>query len=220
VNTVENIKFLGVDRQNYFVHKSCDQYNGGPSIKFVKNQLVPFLKHHRLKTSEIISDYRQPRHMGTYHACIPGEFDYQSDLPDDIKTGNPWIKCTNSPIWVRDNIGIPNSKAGLPYQDPEGFTKWLVKEFGKPGPNNTIIVFGLTLDCCILALVQELYWRGYYTKVLVEGTDVMPGPDQGKLKKQIISGGIYKAWMKFIEFKELKETIGNGKTIDSNIKQL
>ena len=66
-----------------------------------------------------------------------------------------------------------------------------------------IILFGLTLDCFVLAAAQELKWHGYNLKILVEATDVMPNKNQNEIKEQIVSGEVLNHWLRFIKFDEL-----------------
>lgn len=198
-----NYKFLCVDFQNEFVDRNGKWFNGGKSIEFIKNELIPFLIKKQIKISEIISDYRPPRNKDSGVGCIPGEFGYQSALPNEIKENQAWIKCMNSPLWTRNNIGDKNKQAGLPFQDTIGFDRWLKMQFGEPNHSFTIILFGLTLDCCVLATAQELYWRGYNVKILLEATDVMPNKNQEKVKQQIVKGEVLNHWLQFINFKQL-----------------
>ena len=81
----------------------------------------------------------------------------------------------NSPIWIRENIGIAEKQPGLPYQDPERFTKWIDNNLGAPNSLERVILFGLILDCCILCTAQELKFRGYKVNILEEGTDTYSG---------------------------------------------
>ncbi len=196
-------KFLCVDFQNEFASKNGKWYNGGKSIDFINQTLSPYLAKKSLRVDEIISDYRPPRNKDSGIGCIPGEFGYQSALPDEIRNNDPWIKCMNSPVWTRKNIGNKFKKPGLPYQNTRAFNNWLKSKFGEPNNNLTIILFGLTLDCCVLATAQELYWHGYNFKILVEATDVMPNKDQLKIKNQIINGEVLNHWLNFITFEEL-----------------
>ena len=198
-------KFLSVDFQNEFADIKGKWYNGGKSIEFVKTQLVPFFKENNIKINEIISDYRAPRLADSGVGCIPGEFGFESILPTDIKEKDVWIKCMNSPIWIRDNIGIKDKQPGHPYQDTSLFDKWLLDKFGQPSETLTIILFGLTLDCCVLATAQELKWRGYNVKILIEATDVMPNKNQIEIKNQITNGEVLNHWLNFINFDEIKK---------------
>ncbi len=200
-----NYKFLSVDFQNDFAHPKGKWFNGGKSIKFVNTKLIPFLKQNQLKVSEIISDYRAPRLKGFGIGCIPGEFGFESILPDEVKEKPIWVKCMNSPTWIRKNCGIKNKKPSFPFQDTKSFDKWLIKQFGKPTEDLTIILFGLTLDCCVLATAQELRFRGYNFKILIEATDVMPNKNQDEIKKQIVYGEVLNHWLNFIAFDEVKK---------------
>ena len=200
-------KFLSVDFQNEFADKNGKWFNGGESVSFVKKKLVPFLKKKQIRVSEIISDYRPPRNSDSGVGCIPGEFGFESSLPDEVREKNPWIKCMNSPIWVRKNIGVKDKKAGAPYQDCKKFDKWLKQQFGKPREDLTIVLFGLTLECCVLSTAQELYWHGYNFVILTEATDVMPNKNQTEIKQQIVEGEVLNHWLKFVGFAELQKEI-------------
>jgi len=85
----------------------------------------------------------------------------------------------NSPIWVRENIGDATKKPGLPYQDTIGFGIWAEENIGNPR-KVTPVLFGLTIDCCVLSTLQELNWRGYYPLVLKEGVDHYFATDEAK----------------------------------------
>ena len=109
----------------------------------------------------------------------------------------------NSPIWTRDNIGDPNKIAGLPYQDTKGFGEWLEENIGKP-EEVTPVLFGLTIDCCVLSTLQELSWRGYYPLVLKEAVDHYRGTEEAKeavLKTPINN------WADAITWDELKDKL-------------
>ena len=114
-----------------------------------------------------------------------------------------WIKCMNSPIWIRKNISNQKLKPGLPYQDPVKFGKWLEKNIGNP-KKVTPILFGLTLDCCVLSTLQELNWRDYYPKVLYEAVDHYLATQ--KLKDEVIESSITN-WADIIYWKDLKSKI-------------
>ena len=146
--------FICVDFQKEFTTAEGKWTNKGKSIDFIKNTLVPFLRERKIKINEIISDYRQPRPGDSGDGCYPGTEGYESEIPDDIKNTDVWIKCMNSPIWVRENVGIANTKSGLPYQDPNSFTKWLKFNIGEPSEDNKVILVGLTVDCCVLCTAQ------------------------------------------------------------------
>jgi len=80
----------------------------------------------------------------------------------------------NSPVWVRKNIGKENIKPGLPYSDSKAFSKWIAKHIGKPD-KTTPVIFGLTIDCCVLSTIQEFSWRGYKPIVIREAVDHASG---------------------------------------------
>src|SRR3989338_1980320 len=119
-----NYQFLSVDLQNDFASEGGKHYKVRPSINFDKKVLFPFLKEKNIKISEIISDYRQPRPGDRDDSCIPGTWSYESIVPKEI-VKSQWIKCMNSSIWVRENIGNPDKEPGLPYQDTKAFGEWL-----------------------------------------------------------------------------------------------
>lgn len=201
-----NIKIISIDLQKEFCAKGGKHYKPHPNVNFIKKTLVPFLRKNSIKIAEIVSDYRPPRHGDRDDSTRPGEEGYISEIPDDVKLKNVWIKCMNSPIWTRKNIGNPNKKPGLPYQDPNAFTKWLDSTIGKPKEVDEIVLIGLTIDCCVLCTAQELTWRGYNVKVLQEAVDVYSG-NQEKTK-MILNNPPLKFWAKVISWNELKKKLG------------
>lgn len=108
-------RFVCVDFQNDFTEKGGLAYMPRDSVDFIKNILVPQFRDKGIKISEIISDYRQPRPGDRGDCCRPGEWGYRSQIPEDLKDEEVWIKCMNSPIWIRENIGIEDKEPGLPY---------------------------------------------------------------------------------------------------------
>ncbi|MBU1032354.1 MAG: cysteine hydrolase family protein [Patescibacteria group bacterium] len=196
-------KIISVDFQKEFSAKGGKHYRPHPNVDFIKKTLVPFLRKHNIKVAEIISDYRQPRPGDLDDSTCPGEDGYISEIPEDVKLKNVWVKCMNSPIWTRKNIGDPNKKPGLPYQDPEAFTKWLNSTIGKPEEVDEVILIGLTIDCCVLCTAQELKWRGYRVKILKEAVDTYSGNQ--KETKMILSNPPLLNWAKVISWNELKK---------------
>lgn len=196
---MSRIKIISVDFQKDFTSKEGICYKPRRSVKFVKETLVPFLRKHNIKIAEIISDYRQPRPGDTGDLCHPGEDGYESEIPGDVKNRNIWIKCMNSPVWIRKNIGLANKKPGLPYQDSYAFNKWLKKVVGNA---NEVVLFGLTIDCCVFCTAQELSWRGYKVLILEEAVDSYSGNQQEK--KQIIYNPPLTNWAKAISWKTLR----------------
>ncbi|MFZ5954880.1 MAG: hypothetical protein ACOYT4_00480 [Nanoarchaeota archaeon] len=134
---------------------------------------------------------------------LSGQFGYESEIPKEIKGKNIWVKCMNSPIWIRKNIGNPNKNPGMPYQDPKKFSKWAKTTIGNPKEIDFIALIGLTLDCCVSFAAQELTWRGYKVKILKQATDTFIY--SGIKEKEIILSTI-KAnhWADIIEWKDLK----------------
>jgi len=197
---MKNIKIISVDFQKEFTSEQGKWFNPGNSIKFMKDTLFPFLKENNIKIFEIVSDYRQPRLGDSGDGCYPGQDGYKSEVPDDIKNQNVWVKSMNSPIWVRKNVGR-DKKPGIPYQDSKKFAKWLNKNIGKPDETEVILI-GLTVDCCLLCTAQELTWRGYTVKILKEATDPVGGSEE--YKKQIITSSPLLNWASVIDWKQFK----------------
>ena len=149
---LKRIVFIAVDLQNEFASKGGSHFVLRPSVGFVKDVLIGFLRKKGIRTAEIISDYRQPRPGDPRDICRPGEWGYESIIPRDIVKNDVWVKCMNPPIWVRDNIGDPEKEPGIPYQDPKRFDSWLSENVGSPGDTDNIVLFGLTLDRCVLCV--------------------------------------------------------------------
>ncbi len=198
-----NYKIVSVDFQNDFSlpggisHKNRPR----PSVDFTRETLFPFLRQRGLKIAEIISDYRPPRPGDRGDLCHPGEWGYESIIPADVKNDNIWIKCMNSPVWVRENIGETAKTPGLPYQDPESFNKWLLETVGRP-EDTEVVLIGLTADCCVMCTGQELNWRGYKVHVLKEASDTDSG-DQAE-KEYILNNPPARNWVFPISWDELK----------------
>lgn len=166
-------EFVAVDIQNEFASKGGKHYTPKPSVKFLKSTLFPYLREHGIKVNEIISDYRQPRLGDTDDSCRPGEWGYESLVPNNLRK-SLWVKCMNSPVWVRKNIGKKDATPGLPYPDTKAFDRWIKKNIGKPG-EVVPVLFGLTIDCCVLSTVQEFRWRGYKPIIIREAVDHASG---------------------------------------------
>ena len=132
LTNIMNIKVVSVDLQKEFSTPGGKHYRVHSNIKFIKDTLVPYLREKDMKIAEIISDYRKPRPGDSDDSTRPGEEGYKSELQDNIKLRPVWVKCMNSPIWTRKNIGNPNKKPGLPYQDPKSFGIWVHKVIGTP----------------------------------------------------------------------------------------
>ena len=195
----QNYSLLAVDLQKDFTDEGGKHFTPKASIVFLETVLFPFLKEGNIKINEIISDYRQLRPGDRDHSCIPGTWGYESIVPSEFVKAR-WIKCMNSPIWTRENIGDPNKTPGLPYQDPVKFGNWLKENIGEAGEIRPV-VFGLTIDCCVLSTLQELSWRGYYPFVLKEGVDHYSGKTEDKeaVLKTPVSN-----WAQVIRWEDLK----------------
>lgn len=111
----------------------------------------------------------------------------------------------NNPIWVRENIGNGNLVARLPYQDPESFNKWLLNNIGKPEKVDLVVLFGLTMDCCVLCTAQELKYRGYNVKMLYEATDPMKNDKEYKIL--LVTDSPLLVWSGVIHFEELENLL-------------
>lgn len=78
------------------------------------------------------------------------------------------------------------------------------KPIGPPDPENEVILIGLVLDCCVMCTGQELSFRGYSVRYLVEGVDCFSGSadeKQSLLQRYKIFGwgeGIYWNEIQFV----------------------
>lgn len=198
---MEYQNFISIDLQRDFTDSDGKAYLPRPSVDFVKNTLIPYFERDNLKTAEIISDYRQPRPGDSGNCCWPGTKGYQSIIPDSIRMFPQWIKCMNSPIWVRDNIGEQNKQPGIPYQDGDLFQKWLDKSIGPMNSEIEVILFGLTSDCCVLSTAQELDWRGYKVLILKEAVDNYSG-DQDE-KELVLNNPPLTNWAQIVSWNDI-----------------
>ena len=195
------IQLISVDLQNDFTSSGGKHHALRPSVTFDQQILFPFLKEHNIKISEIISDYRQPRPGDSGEGCVPGTWGYESIVPKELVKAQ-WIKCMNSPLWTRENAGDPTKEPGLPFQAPKEFGEWLRVNVGEPGKVQPV-VFGLTIDCCVLSTLQELSWRGFYPQVLKEAVDQYDGSQEDK-------EAIFKVasnWANVVTWDELKKRL-------------
>jgi nicotinamidase-related amidase len=191
------MKIISVDFQKEFSAAGGRCYVPRPCIPFIKDVFVPFVRGRGGKIAEIISDYRLPRQGGGFHACIPGTRGYESEIPADVKYENVWIKAFTSPGWVREHGGEPNKEPGLPYPDPHAFSEWLRETVGLPAKESEILLIGLTIDCCVLSVLEELRYRGYQASVLNEGVDTYSGDAEEKdflMKKVVPYWGTSVGW--------------------------
>ena len=197
------IKIVSVDFQKDFTAEGGGCYKPRPSVHFVKNVLIPYLENSGIRIAEIISDYRQPRPGDRGRCCRPGEWGYESEISETVKDEAVWIKCMNSPIWVRENIGDATKEPGLPYQDPKRFDEWIGRVIGSPG-GTEIVLIGLTLDCCVLCAAQEFRFRGYDVKILKEAVDPYSGDQE---EKEVLFMAPVKNWARVITWEELQRLL-------------
>lgn len=193
------VSFLCVDYQYDFASPEGKAAVIGESPSFIAKTLLPFLDEHSFKVSEIISDYRLPRGKSCSESCVPGTIGFQSLLPDHLRLADQYIKCMHNPLWTRDNIGVANQPIGKEYQAPEYFNEWVARHF--PDKNIPIVMFGETLECCLLNVAQELYFRGYDLYILYEATD--PMAVRQSYKDDIIQHSTLTLYTKCITFKDL-----------------
>lgn len=166
---------IAVDLQNDFAAEGGKLYSPKPCLLFLRSTLFPYLESSGMQISEIVSDYRQPRPGYTKGCCEPGQWGHDSIVPAG-RTGSRLVKSMNSPVWTRENIGEADGEPGRRIPTPSGSPRGCELRWGTrrrcPGS------VGLTVDCCVLCVAQELSWRGYETLVLREGVDCPSGkPD-------------------------------------------
>jgi len=196
-------KIVSIDLQNDFTAEGGICYRSRPAVEFIKNSIIPFVAEKNIKIAEIISDYRQPRPGDRGDCCHPGEWGYKSEIPNSVKENNVWIKCMNSPLWIRDNIGDATKQPGLPYQDPQAFSNWINTVVGRP-EDTQILLIGLTLDCCVLCTAQEFNFRGFTVKILKEGVDAYSGDRE---EKEMLCKIPVENWAEVVIWDQVKETI-------------
>jgi len=204
IMNIKKIKFIAVDLQYDFTRPGGACYSPRPCVGFISSVFLPALYERDIKVHEIIADYRQPRPGDPRDICHPGEWGYTSEIPEDVKYPDIWIKSMNSPAWTRENAGNGKKKAGALYADPLGFTRWL--NVGPSHPDSTkIILFGLTLDCCVLCTAQELMFRGYEVYILDEGTDTRSGSQDEK--KYLLENPPIIYWAKRVAWDTLQKEL-------------
>jgi nicotinamidase-related amidase len=200
-----SIKILSVDFQKDFSSPQGIAYRLRPCVDFIKHELITYIREKDLKIAEIVSDYRLPRPGDEFECCVPGTAGYESEIPRDVKQQPVWVKCMNSPVWTRENAGRAGAVHGLPYPDTGGFQKWLHQTIGKPGDVSAVVLIGLTLDCCVLCTAQELSYRAYPVRFLVEGVDTYHGLQAEKSRLLDIPASNWGQPISWSEFKELVE---------------
>lgn len=192
-------KLVSIDIQNDFAVEGGKFYKPRLSVDFIKGTIFPFLREKKIKINEIISDYRQPRIGDRGFGCVPGQWGYESIIPEELRE-SLWIKSMNSPVWTRENIGKASKEPGLPCSNPEGFTKWIEENIGQMG-EVVPVLFGLTIDCCVLSVLQEFSWRGYDPVIIREAVD----HDSGRIEDRdiVLDRTAVGQWGKVLNWKEV-----------------
>jgi len=196
-------EFIVVDIQNDFATEGGKFYTHKPSITFLKKNIFPYLEEKKIRINEIVSDYRQPRPGDYGEGCIPGEWGYESIMPKDLQK-SLWVKCMNSPIWIRKNIGNKNKKPGIPFADSKAFGKWIKKNIGTI-EETTPVIFGLTIDCCVLSTVQEFRWRGFKPIIIREAVDTSNGIIEDR--DIVLEKTALRWWGKTMDWEDFKKLI-------------
>ena len=194
------LHILSVDFQNEFAAEGGALYSSRPSVPFICDTLVPFVRARGHTIAEIVSDYRSSEPGGS-PSCVPGQWSYQSLIPADVKRPNRWVKAMPSPSWVREGGGQADQTPGVPYPDPDAFTAWLTATVGEPAEDQTVVLIGLMLEICVLSTLQELKYRGYEVKVLFEGTDTYAGTEE---QKRQLFGALFPFWGEGVTWQELR----------------
>jgi nicotinamidase-related amidase len=197
------MKIISVDFQKEFSCAGGLCYVERPCVPFIKDVIVPYLRERGLKIAEIISDYRLPRQGSSFHACVPGTPGFESEIPADVKHEDVWVKALSSPGWVREHGGRADREPGLPFPDPQAFSQWLERTVGSPAEGSEILLIGLTIDCCVLSVLEELRYRGYQPGVLHEGVDTYSGDAQ---EKEFLMKKVVPYWGKPVSWDEVKAT--------------
>lgn len=90
----------------------------------------------------------------------------------------------------------------LPVQVPPAFDRWLLEVVGSIN-RVEIVLFGLTLDRCVLLTAQELAARGYTVHILEEGVDTYSGTANDKTA--ILDGAVLGNWARPLRWAALRE---------------
>lgn len=192
---------ISVDVQNEFSAPGGGLYAPRPCIPFLTDTFVPFVRQHGYTIAEIISDYRTTAPNAGESMCVPGQWSYESLIASDIKHPWVWVKAEPSPAWTRAGAGDAHQLPGEPYSAPDTFTAWLAATIGPPDQHNEIVLVGLMLEICVLSTLQELKYRGYEVKVLVEGVDTYSGNAE---QKRLFLETLFPFWGQSISWHELQ----------------
>jgi nicotinamidase-related amidase len=202
-------KCIAVDLQYDFTRPEGKHFKlSRTCLEAIKLHIIPILLHAEVKIGEIISDYRQPRPGDLDDSCNPGTWGYSSEIPE-VLVGHRWVKCMNSPFFTREDIGVADAKPGLPFADPKRFYDWL-ESFASV--DDTVVLFGLTLDCCVLCTAQAIRFKGYDVRILLDATDTYDGGEESRLQTMDL---VVSNWAKPMTIEEFRlANFGN-----SNVQQ-
>lgn len=195
------MRIISVDFQKEFSAEGGRCYRERPCIPFIKDVFIPFIREKGFKIAEIISDYRLPHPGSSFEACVPGTRGYESEIPADVKYENAWVKALSSPGWIREHGGDPHKEPGPPYPAPGIFSQWLTDTVGLPAEDSEVILIGLTIDCCVLSVLEELRYRGYRASVLNEGVDTYSGDPE---EKEFLLKRVVPYWGQAVDWEQLK----------------
>jgi nicotinamidase-related amidase len=193
---------IAVDLQNDFCTEGGVHYHPRPSVPFIKETFLPFVRERSYRVAEIISDYRKTERGAKSSTCVPGQWGFESIIPSDVKHPSVWVKAAPSPAWTRAGAGQENQPPGEPYPNPDAFSAWLRRVIGAPSTQQEIILIGLVLEVCVLSTLQELKLRGYQVKVLFEGVDTYSGNVE---QKQLLFETLFPFWGEGVSWTEMKE---------------
>jgi hypothetical protein len=173
---------VAVDIQDEITQPSGKMYNPArKSWKFLREVLFPFCLAHNTLIRDLVSDYRLPRTGDEFHACDPASKGFRSSIHPSILHPRKWVKSMNLCVWTRLNAGMEEMDTSPfePHPDVIGFERWAHRVLGKPG-ENTIVLIGYTLECCVLATAMWLSHMGYVVRILEEGVDTNSGTLESK----------------------------------------
>ncbi|HVX42362.1 MAG TPA: isochorismatase family protein, partial [Mycobacteriales bacterium] len=197
---MSSVRILSVDLQHEFALPGGRLYRPRDCVPFLTDVVFPAARQRDWPISEIISDYRDPPRPAAECSCVPGTWAARSLVPRDQLTGPPWVKAAPSPAWTRPGGGDEHAEPGEARLSAAEFTGWLERTVGPPDPARAVVVVGLVLEVCVLSTVQELHYRGYRPRVLLEGVDTGSG-DQAQ--KRALFDALFPFWGEPVRWDEL-----------------
>lgn len=197
---VASVQLLSVDLQHEFASPGGRLFPPRDCVAFLTDVVFPAARLRRWPVHEIVADYRDPTKPPSGWHCPPGEWAGTSLVPPDLVAGESWVKAAPSPAWTRAGAGDPPAEPGPVRPDPHGFTEWLGRAVGPPGAAGAVVVVGLMLEVCVLATLQELTFRGYQPKVLLEGVDTYSGD---LAEKQALAEVLFPFWGATLRWEDL-----------------